>query len=279
MEAPTVDTGARNGPGQPSSQWGIGGPVVRLGLSEVRTIGKELADRIENERRAHGAYRDMRDLARRVAGTGKPLSVANLEALATADAFACLPAPAGEGDTAGPGRPRTLSRREALWAAGAAAQERPDRLPAMAMGVRAPVLPGMDEVERMVADVWTTGLSPDSHPAQFARAHLTSLGALPIAALSTVEDGGRVLVGGIVTHRQRPATAGGITFINLEDETGMLNVVCSPGLWQRYRRVARSASAMLVRGRLECAEGVVGLAADQLAPLALPIRSPSRDFR
>ena len=44
-----------------------------------------------------------------------------------------------------------------------------------------------------------------------------------------------MLVGGVVTHRQRPATAGGITFINLEDETGMLNVVCSPGLWQRYR--------------------------------------------
>jgi error-prone DNA polymerase len=88
-----------------------------------------------------------------------------------------------------------------------------------------------------------------------------------------------VLVGGIVTHRQRPATAGGITFINLEDETGMLNVVCSPGLWQRHRRVARSASAMLVRGRLERVDGVVNLAADQLAVLTLPVRSRSRDFR
>jgi error-prone DNA polymerase len=137
----------------------------------------------------------------------------------------------------------------------------------------------MDRVEAVVADVWSTGLAPDSHPAQFAREHMESLGALPIDTLPTVENGRRVLVGGIVTHRQRPATAGGITFLNLEDETGMLNVVCSPGLWQRHRRVARTASAMLVRGRLERVDGVVNLNADHLAVLTLPVRSPSRDFR
>jgi error-prone DNA polymerase len=206
----------------------------------------------------------MRDLARRVAGTpGKPLSAANLEALATADAFAGL----------------GLSRREALWSAGAAAQERPDRLPGTVPGVRAPALPGLDEVEAMVADVWSTGLSPDTHPVQFVRGYLTTVGAVPIEALPTQEDGSRVLVGGIVTHRQRPATASGITFINLEDETGMLNVICSPGLWQRYRRVARTANAMLIRGRLELAENVTNLTADHLAPLSMPVRSPSRDFR
>ena len=229
----------------------------------MRTIGDELAKRIRAERVAGGPYCDLRDLARRVAATGKPLTAANLEALATADAFA------GFG----------LSRREALWAAGAAAQERADRLPGTAMGVRAPALPGMDEVESMVADVWSTGLSPDTHPVQFVRAYLTSVGALAIDTLSSVEPDTRVLVGGIVTHRQRPATAGGITFLNLEDETGMLNVVCSPGLWQRFRRVARTASAMLIRGRLERVDGVVGLAADHLAVLAMPVRSPSRDFR
>jgi error-prone DNA polymerase len=263
LEPPTVEGGASNGPGMPPSQWGIGGPVVRLGLAEVRTIGDDLAEHIEEERAAGGPYSDMRDLARRLASTGKPLTVANLEALATSDAFACL----------------GLSRREALWAAGAAAQERADRLPGTAMGVRAPALPGMDQVEAVVADVWSTGLAPDSHPAQFAREHMESLGALPIDTLPTVENGRRVLVGGIVTHRQRPATAGGITFLNLEDETGMLNVVCSPGLWQRHRRVARTASAMLVRGRLERVDGVVNLNADHLAVLTLPVRSPSRDFR
>jgi error-prone DNA polymerase len=82
-----------------------------------------------------------------------------------------------------------------------------------------------------------------------------------------------------VTHRQRPATARGVTFVNLEDETGMLNVTCSPGLWQRYRRVARTSSGLVVRGRLEKAGGVVNLNADHLAPLILPVRPTSRDFR
>jgi error-prone DNA polymerase len=88
-----------------------------------------------------------------------------------------------------------------------------------------------------------------------------------------------VRVGGIVTHRQRPATAGGITFMNLEDETGMLNVTCSPGLWQRYRKVARTSPALLVRGRLEKHEGVINLTADRLEAVAVPVRSASRDFR
>src|ERR671910_213305 len=76
--------------------------------------------------------------------------------------------------------------------------------------------------------------------------------------------GRRIRVGGIVTHRQRPATAGGVTFMNLEDETGMLNVTCSPGLWQRYRRVARTSAALIVRGRLEKHDGVINLTADRL---------------
>ncbi len=97
--------------GEPPASWGVGGPRVRLGLSSVRTLGIErsrggeaqsVAERIEAERDRGGPYRDMADLARRAR-----LSTAHLEALATADAFACF----------------GLTRREALWAAGAAAQE------------------------------------------------------------------------------------------------------------------------------------------------------------
>ena len=130
-----------------------------------------------------------------------------------------------------------------------------------------------------MADVWATGLSPDAHPVQFVREHLTAGGVLPVSALSTVEHGRRVHVGGIVTHRQRPATAGGITFMNLEDETGMLNVTCSPGLWLRYRRVARTSPALVVRGMVEKNDGVVNLTADRLDPVTLPVRATSRDFR
>ena len=138
----------------------------------------------------------------------------------------------------------------------------------------------MGEVDRLVADVWATGLSPDAHPVQFIRDELEKHGALPINRLARVEAGTRIRVGGIVTHRQRPATAGGVTFVNLEDETGMLNVTCSPGLWQKYRRVARTSSALIVRGLLEkTAEGVLNLVADRLEQLTPPVSPASRDFR
>jgi error-prone DNA polymerase len=244
--------------GEPPHAWGLGGPAVRMGLSSIRTLGDELATRIEAERRAHGPYRSLTDLARR---TG--CATAHLEALATADAFAEF----------------GLSRREALWAAGAAASDKPDRLPGTVVGTEAPTLPGMTDVDRLVADVWATGLAPDAHPAQFIRDTLDAAGALPISSLGAVEAGTRIRVGGIVTHRQRPATAGGVTFVNLEDETGMLNVTCSPGLWQRYKRVARTSSGLIVRGRLEKAEGVLNLVADRLEKVTPPISPASRDFR
>ncbi|HVK23058.1 MAG TPA: error-prone DNA polymerase [Actinokineospora sp.] len=231
--------------------------AVRLGLGAVRLIGADLADRIVEDR-VTTPYRDMVDLAGRV-----QLTRPQMEALATAGAFGCF----------------GVARREALWAAGAAAAERPDRLPGTAVGVTAPELPGMDEVEVAVADVWATGLSPDSFPTQFLRARLIRLGALTAAELSKVDTGSRVLLGGAVTHRQRPQTAGGVTFLNIEDETGMVNVVCSPGLWARYRRVARNSSALLVRGVVESVEGVVSLYADRLQQLDLRIPATSRDFR
>jgi error-prone DNA polymerase len=97
----------------------------------------------------------------------------------------------------------------------------------------------------------------------------------------------RVTVAGLITHRQRPGTAGGVTFLNLEDETGMLNVVCTVGLWKRHARIARNANVMIVRGLLEHQDGVTNLLADRLAPLdeihpqaaqALHARHRSRDF-
>ena len=96
----------------------------------------------------------------------------------------------------------------------------------------------MSDVELTVADIWATGISPESYPTEFSREQLASWGVRTAPDLLEVEHGTRVLVAGMVTHRQRPATASGVIFINLEDETGMLNVICSVGLWNRYRRVA-----------------------------------------
>jgi error-prone DNA polymerase len=240
-------------------------PALRLGLASVRGIGDDLATAVVAARDAEGPYASMEDLSRRVPDLDK----GHLEALATAGAFACL-ADAG-------GRP--LDRRRALWAAGAVAQGGVDKLAGVVTGVEAPQLPGLSEQETSSADLWATGVAPDGHPTRFVRDHLERLGVVTARALRTVPAGDRVLVGGVVTHRQRPATAAGTTFINLEDETGLINVICSKGLWQRYRRVARTSAALLVRGRLERVEGVTNVVADKLEPLPLPARVASRDFR
>ncbi|MFC4124845.1 error-prone DNA polymerase [Nocardia rhizosphaerae] len=185
----------------------------------------------------------------------------------------------GTGAAADRARRGSSVRRAALWAAGAAAGERPDLLPGTGAATQAPALPGMSALELAAADVWATGISPGSYPTEFLRAHLNSLGVVPAAELLLVEDGTRILVAGAVTHRQRPATAAGVTFLNLEDETGMVNVVCSVGLWTRYRRLAQTATALLIRGRLQNAEGAASLLADHLEPLDLRIVARSRDFR
>ena len=138
----------------------------------------------------------------------------------------------------------------------------------------------MSDVELTAADLWATGLSPDHHPVEFARPRLDAAGAVSIAALEQVDDRTRVVVGGLVTHRQRPATAQGTVFVNLEDETGILNVICSAGVWARYRRVARASAALLVRGMLERTEGVTNLVAERIEPLLLTTQGvKARDFR
>jgi error-prone DNA polymerase len=240
------------GPGAAASA--KAGPVaVRVGLSSVRGIGDELAERIAARR----PYDSMADLVHRIG-----LSEAQVEALATAGAFGCF----------------GLERREALWAAGAVTQARADRLPGAVVGAEAPWLPGMSPVELSAADLWATGLSATSHPVEFLRERLDALGAVSSDGLAAVEPGARVLVGGIVTHRQRPATASGTTFLSLEDETGIVNVICSPGVWARYRRAARTSVALLVRGRLERAEGVTNVIAEQLHQFRTDFVIRSRDF-
>lgn len=234
------------------------GDEVRLGLAAVRHIGADLAERITEERRTNGRYSSLLDLTGRV-----QLSVPQTEALATAGALGCF----GTG------------RREALWAAGAAAAERPDRLPGVGSASTVPALPGMTEVELAAADVWATGISPDSYPTQFLRADLDALGVLPADRLPEVPDGSRVLIAGAVTHRQRPATARGVTFMNIEDETGMVNVLCTPGVWTRHRRLAQTASALLIRGQVQNATGAVTVVAERLGPIRMSVGSRSRDFR
>ncbi|OBH44825.1 error-prone DNA polymerase, partial [Mycobacterium mantenii] len=127
------------------------GTEVRLGLGAVRHIGDDLAEQLVDERKANGPFTSLLDLTTRL-----QLSVPQTEALATAGALGCF----------------DMSRREALWAAGAAATQRPGRLPGVGSSSHIPALPGMSELELAAADVWATGVSPDSYPTQFLRADL-----------------------------------------------------------------------------------------------------------
>lgn len=176
-----------------------------------------------------------------------------------------------------PGRERgkDRDRRRDLWTAGAAAASSPDRLAGIVVGLDAPQLPFMTEQEEAVADLWATGVSAEGHPTRFVRPHLDSLGVVTAAELRTAEAERNVAVAGVVTHRQRPATAGGTMFINLEDETGLINIVCSLGCWTRYRVVARRAPALLVRGRLERAEGWWTTIAHSIHTLPVAAANPS----
>ncbi len=231
------------------------GWAVRLGLGSVRGVGGDLGEQIASGR----PYSSVEDLRRRVPGLSLPV----LEALATAGAFGCF----------------GIDRRSALWTAGAMSQTSPDRLAGIVTGVEAPTLPGMSDQEISHSDLWATGIAPDGHPTRFLRDDLAKRGVVTAGDLAEVEPGSRVLVGGVVTHRQRPATAGGTTFMNLEDETGLINVVVSMGCWKRYRSVAKGTPALLVRGKLERSEGVINVVADKLEPLPVAVSPASRDFR
>ena len=267
---------------------GSGTPAIRLGIGSVRNLGKAAAERVAAERvTARRPYRDLPDFAAR---TG--LSAAALEALATAGAFGCF----------------GLSRRAALWAAGAAASSREGQLPGTVTGLDAPPLPDMTPAEETLADLWATG-TYGVHPVAHIRSALGGRGVLTAAAVRHAPDQSAAAVAGLVTHRQRPPTARGVVFISLEDETGMVNVICPPEVWEAHKRMAAVAPALLISGRIEragaaaegpgqssaaaegpgqssaAAEGpgqssaAVNLVASSLRPLKVAATVPSRDFR
>ncbi|PZU48788.1 MAG: error-prone DNA polymerase [Microbacterium sp.] len=233
--------------------------AVRLGLAAVNGVGVPLADRIVASRDADGPFTDLRDLVRRTGATG-----VQVEALATAGAFE------GMG----------ISRREGLWLAGDAALDRSEFLAGTLVSVQPPLFPDQSSYDILAADLWATGISTDDHPLVHYRAPLDARGVLTSKGLRTHEVGRRVEVAGLVTHRQRPATASGITFVNLEDEHGLVNVICSKGVWDRYRRVLRDSPALIARGILERSpEGVTNLLADAFEDLRVGVQHRSRDFR
>jgi error-prone DNA polymerase len=240
------------------------GCALRLGFRQLRGLPKKEAAAIVEARRA-GPFCSVEDFARRT-GLGR----ATIMRLAKADAFNSL----------------QLDRRGALWQALGQHRDRPlplfDRLPAAEVEAWPSELPALAPFEEVVADYRAAGLSLKGHPMAFLRPRLVELRVTPAASLARTQSGSWVRVAGLVLVRQRPGTASGITFVTLEDETGVANLIVRPDVWERYRRAASTSTAIVAHGRLERHGQVIHVLTsklEDLAPVTQRLTTQSRDFR
>jgi len=231
--------------------------VVRLGLRYVRGLREEAGRRLEAERQRQ-PFDSMDDLVER--GRLRRDEVTNL---AQVGALASL----------------EPERRAALWAA-----ERAGR-PAGALyeGLAAPREPSplrpMSAPERLVADYDGTGLTLGPHPMAFSRGRLGRMGVSRMSDLTAFRHGSWVKVAGAVVVRQRPGTAKGFVFLNLEDETGLINVIVRPPLFHRHRLTLVDESFLLIDGTLQRQDNVTSVRAERIWPLRHRLESvPSHDF-
>ncbi len=236
---------------------------LRLGFRLLVGFSQRHAEVIERVRQ-QGRFTSVDDFSRRT-----KLSQAVIQRLSEADVFRSL------------GR----DRREALWEALAQpkrAREMP-LLEGLAAEVEAPVaLPRMDQIDQVFHDYASTGLSLKAHPISFYREPLDGLGVKTARELSEMQSHQPVCVAGLVILRQRPSTAKGITFVTLEDETGIANLVIHTHIWKQFYTIARRSPAWIAHGRLESKYSVIHVVVRRLEDLAQRLRklnTVSRDFR
>jgi len=238
--------------------WGEGQPALRLGLCLVKGLTQAGGQRLVAARRAR-AFADVSDLARRAR-----LNAHDMQALAAAGALARL----------------SGHRRHALWDV-AGIERMPALLDAAPIEEAKPVLAAPEEGEEIVADYASLGLSLGRHPLALLRARLQRQRMFTAAELKTLPQGRLARVTGLVTGRQRPGTASGVTFVTLEDETGMINVIVWHDLAERQRKELLRSSLLTVYGTLEREGEVVHVIAGRLrdqTPLLGKLTTRSRDF-
>jgi len=237
---------------------GAARPAVRLGLSILRGMKEEVAERIENAR-AVRAFEDVHDLAHRA-----QLDRHDLHVLADSNALSSL----------------VGNRREALWHSVAAAPEK-DMLAAAAGLDDTPSLGAPTEGQNIVADYRSAGLTLRRHPLALLRARLLEQRLMPAVKLNGYRNGQPARGCGIVTVRQRPGTAKGVIFMTLEDETGNVNVIIWPSLLEKQRKEVLGASLLAVYGVWQCEGEVRHLVAKRLVDLSHllgGLQSDSRNF-
>ncbi len=238
--------------------------ALRLGMRLVKGMKEDEARRLRETVAQRGRFDTMIDLWR-----ASGVSAAALRRLASADGFESM----------------GLTRQQALWHARLL---RDDDLPLFdavnESGEPAAQLPGIRPQRQVVLDYHATGLSLKAHPVSFARARLEAMGVMRCADLADAQrapDGARVRVAGVVLVRQRPGTASGVTFITLEDETGISNLVVWKRVYERFRREA-SARLLIAHGQVQREGEVVHVVVRSLRGFdeALDgLSANSRDFR
>jgi error-prone DNA polymerase len=238
---------------------------VRLGFNRVSGLSSAGVNRIMLARE-QAVFRDIADLLRRAL-----LDQRDRDALAAADALRSL----------------SSDRHRAFWMARGVAEipplflAVPDSFDGIATEAAALMLPRPTEAQDIMADYNQTGLSLRRHPLSLWRDRLSGHQVITAAELGQLSDRMAVKVAGLVTCRQRPQTAAGVTFLTLEDETGFLNVVVWPSLLADYYRIVHESGFLGVRGYLQQGEGVshvIALALVDLSSWFEQMRLQSRDF-
>ena len=218
--------------------------ALRLGFHLVRGLGEAQRQRLESAV-ARGAFAGVLEFAQRT-----HLEREALENLAIAGAFA----------------PWYPARRDAMWALrGLDEREARGELGAL-MDVDEPAaaLKALPAKKRTAFDLWSTGVTPSGQAMEHFREFLNSQRVTLAARLPSLARNARCRVGGLVITRQRPGTAKGFVFLTLEDETGVVNVIVRPDVYDTYRRPIRSCSTLIVEGRLQKESGCVDVLAKRI---------------
>jgi len=229
-----------------SSYWSHVQPdgALRLGFHLVRGLGEAQQKRLEGAI-AEGPFADVLAFAQRT-----QLQRETLENLAIAGAFA----------------PWYSSRREAMWALrGIDEREARGELGAL-MDVDEPSVDFEPVAPKRLAafDLWSTGITPAGHVMEHFRELLAAQRVVPAARLRELPRNGTCRVGGLIITRQRPGTAKGFVFLTLEDETGLVNVIVRPDVYETYRRTIRSSSTLVIEGKLQKESGCIDVLAKKI---------------
>jgi error-prone DNA polymerase len=230
---------------------------VRLGLNYVRGLRRQAAEAIVRLQ----PFSSIEDLARRVPELHKE----DLTRLAAIGALNSIGAE---------------HRRDALWQASRASRPAGELLRAVPEFAPEIALRQMTIEERLVADSNGIGMTIGKHPMAYRRAEMDKLRVTPAAELPSIANGRTVRVAGNVIVRQRPGTAKGITFVSLEDETGISNVVIMPDLFEDQRLEILTHPWVMVEGRMQNVDSVIHILAARISPLANPLElgTGSHDF-